>query len=90
MWNSFLKDPEVFGWRQRLTYRNDEIVAYPVGDASLFKTVLNIEKAGYEVVEVLPILRCVVVRLNADQLEKVTQAKNKHKRKPHGRATYQA
>ena len=73
-----------------MTYRNDEIVAYPVDNTSLFKTVLAVEKQGFEVVDVLPILRCVIVRLNADQLATVKQAKDKHTRKTYGRPDYTA
>lgn len=72
-------------------YQPDEVVAYPADDVSLFETVLNVEKAGYHVIEVLPILRCAIIRLTPEQLEAVTQAKNQQKRKKgrlHGRQDY--
>lgn len=52
-----------------------EIVIFITERQSMFRAVLALEKAGYDVTDVLPILRTIIVKLTPEQFAQVQEGR---------------
>jgi len=52
-----------------------EIVIFITERQSMFRAILALEKAGYEVTDVLPLLRTIIVKLTPEQFAQVQEGR---------------